>query len=39
MTGEKLCRNLLERQAQGMYKNVGGTDLQDLNMSLQFSYK
>jgi len=33
MTGEKLCRNLLERQAQEMYENIGGTDLQDLILS------
>jgi len=39
MTGKKLCRNLLDRQAQEMCENVGGADLQDLIMSLQFSYK
>jgi len=39
MTGEKLCRNLLERQAQEMYENVDGADLQDLVLSLHFSYK
>jgi len=39
MTGEKLCRNLQERQAHEMYENVGGTDWQDLILSLQFSYK
>ena len=39
MTSEKLCRNLLERQAQELYENVNGADLQDLILSLQFSYK
>jgi len=39
MTGEKLCRNLLERQTQELYENVDGADLQDLSLSLPFSYK
>jgi hypothetical protein len=39
MTGEKLCRNLLKRQAQELNEDVDGADLQDLILSLQFSYK
>jgi len=39
MTGVKLCRNLMERQTQELYENVDGAYLQDLLMSLQFSYK
>lgn len=39
MTGEKLCGNLLERQAQELCEKVDGADLQDLILSLQFGYK
>jgi hypothetical protein len=39
MTREILCRNLLDSQAQELYGNVDGADLQDLILSLQYSYK